>query len=213
MLVADIDSGITPDNPCFDGTGYSYPKGFPKGDKSVTNKKIIAAYAYFRADDPPVYPESPIDDPASAEGGHGTHTAGTMLCNYGTTTTFSNIKISGVAPKAQLMVYRVFYESVTGSHSAYTPELLAAIEQVVKDGADVVNNSWGGNSINVLTDLEIEAYTAAMNSGIVVVFSAGNSGPGTMTIGNPGTGETFITVAATTTSRTFNTNFTVDFTL
>jgi len=203
MKVADIDSGITPDHPCFDGAGYTYPAGFPKGDVSVTNGKIIAAYAYFRLDDPPVYPPTPVDDPGAVLGGHGDHTAGTMVCNYGTMTNFMDTMISGIAPAAQLMVYRVFYRSVSGSNSAYTPEIIAAIEQVIMDGADVVNNSWGGTSINVVDDPEVAAYTAAVDAGIVVVFSSGNSGSAAMTVGNPGTGEAFITVGNTTTNRLF----------
>jgi subtilisin family serine protease len=203
MKIADIDSGITPDHPCFDGAGYSYPAGFPKGDTSVTNGKIVAAYAYFRLDDPPVYPPTPVDDPGVVLGGHGTHTAGTMVCNYGTVSNFMDTMISGIAPAAQLMVYRVFYRSVSGSNSAWTPEIIAAIEQVITDGADVVNNSWGGTSINTVDDPEIVAYTAAVDAGITVVFSAGNSGSGAMTVGNPGLGEAFITVGNTTTSRLF----------
>lgn len=209
IKVADIDSGITPENPCFDGAGYSYPKGFPKGEKAITNKKIIAAYSYFRADDPPVNPESARDDPAINDGGHGTHTAGTIACNYGTVSTFSNLKISGVAPKAQLMVYRVFYESITGSHSAYTVELVAAIEQAVKDGADVANNSWGGTAL-AMDEVETMAYQAAVDAGVIVVFSAGNSGPAAMTHGSPSIGEKFISVAASQTNRTFTTTLSVD---
>ena len=101
------------------------------------------------------------------------------------------------------MVYRIFYNSISGSESGYTPELIAAIEDVVKDGADLVNNSWGGTSLNTVNDPEIAAYSAAVDAGVVVVFSAGNSGSGSMTVGNPGLGEKFITVANSTTNRMF----------
>ena len=146
LKIADIDSGITYNNPCFDPAGFAYPAGFPKygdGYEAFVNPKIIAARAYFRPQDPPKYEATPED---AMQSGHGSHTAGTMVCNYGTTTgdSFLNYAISGVAPKAQLMVYRVFYNSVSGSESAWDPEMMAAIEDVVKDGADVVNNSWGG---------------------------------------------------------------------
>src|SRR5512140_3103256 len=120
IKVADIDSGITLSNPCFNPTGFTYPSGFPKfgtGYAAYVTPKVIAARAYFRADDPPFYPATPVDDPGSVEGGHGTHTAGTMVCDYGTTTTFGGgTKISGLAPAAQLMVYRVFYYSLAGSN-------------------------------------------------------------------------------------------------
>ncbi len=208
LKVADIDSGITPNHPCFDPAGYSYPSGFPKYDpgySAYVSPKIIAARAYFRQDDPPQGPPTPVDDPGEWEGGHGTHTAGTIACNYGTTTNFSGLKISGVAPRAQLMVYRVFYRSVSGQNGANTPQLVAAIEDAVMDGADVVNNSWGGTAVMGSTDPEVMAYTAAVEAGVVVVFSAGNAGPGFYSIGNPGTGSPFITVGASTTSRTFKT--------
>lgn len=204
IKVADIDSGITPSNPCFSPAGFAYPAGFPKFDPgydAYVTPKIIAARAFFRPDDPPESAPTPLDDPGSLGGGHGTHTAGTMVCDYGTTTTFSGIKISGIAPMAQLMVYRVFYLSVGGSGSAFSPELDAAIEAAVRDGADVVNNSWGGLVLD-MNDLDVQAYSAAVAAGVAVVFSAGNAGPGAMTIGSPGIGESFITAGASTTSRT-----------
>ena len=42
------------------------------------------------------------------------------------------------------MSYRVFYNSVNGIESSYTAEIIPALEDIVLDGADVVNNSWGG---------------------------------------------------------------------
>ena len=213
IKIADIDTGISPDHPCFDGTGYSYPAGFPKGDISVTNGKIIAAYAYFTPGDPPYYLATPVDDPedgSGSYGGHGTHTAGVMACNYGTPTNFprgapesANIKMSGIAPKAQLMIYRVFYRSISGQNGGYTPELIAAIDQAIKDGADVVNNSWGSTTLDSNTDPEVAAYSAAVDAGMVVVFAAGNDG-NSMTINSPGIGEKFITVGSSTSNRVFD---------
>ena len=113
--------------------------------------------------------------------------------------------ISGLAPKAHLMVYRVFYRSASGSNSAWTPEILRALEDVLRDGADLVNNSWGGTAINTIDEPETLAFSAAVDAGLVVIFSAGNSGPGAMTVGSPGLGEKFITVGASTTNRAFST--------
>jgi len=204
MKIADIDSGISYNNPCFNPTGYTYPAGFPKygaGYAAFVNPKIIAARAYFRPDDPPKYAPTPEDD---IEFGHGSHTAGTLACNYGTETPYGGLKISGVAPRAQLMVYRAFYTSVSGSQSAYDPELIKAIDDAIADGADVVNNSWGGTAtITPDKDPLVAAYSAAVDAGVVVVFSAGNAGPGPGTLGSPATGAKFISAAATTTDRTF----------
>jgi uncharacterized repeat protein (TIGR01451 family) len=202
LKIADIDSGIVYSNPCFDPTGYTYPAGFPKhgeGYEAFVNPKVIAARAYFRADDPPKYAATPEDD---IEDGHGTHTAGTMACNYGTLTPFANVKISGVAPKAQLMVYHTFYTSVSGSQSAWDPELMAAIEDAVRDGADIVGNSWGGTALSKLDqDPLVMAYEAAVDAGVTIVFSAGNSGPTAGTIGSPSISPKFITVGSSTTNR------------
>lgn len=213
VKVAVIDSGITLNNPCFDPTGYSYPPGFPKygtGYASYVNPKVIAARAYFRAADPPLYSDTPADDPAEHGGGHGTHTAGTVACNYGTTTDYPDVsgrgytKISGVAPRAQIMVYRVFYYSESGDSSAWTPELVAAIEDAVADGAEVVNNSWGSLPLaKVADDPLVQAYNAAVAAGVTVVFSNGNSGPTTATTGSPAISPEFISVGASTTQRIF----------
>ena len=53
VKVASMDGGIHKDAPMFDGTGYTYPAGFPIGDTRNTNGKIIASRVYFRTWDPP----------------------------------------------------------------------------------------------------------------------------------------------------------------
>jgi len=208
LKIAVIDSGIYIYNPCFDDTGYTYPPGFPKGDTRYTNKKVIVARAYFRPDDPP-HPVYDAPDPLEhPENTHGSHVAGTIACNYGTVATLGGgtitQTISGIAPKAWLMNYRVFYYSTSGSSSAYDPELIAALEDAVADGADLIHNSWGGTPLTPIEDDPlVQAYEAAVDAGIVVVFSAGNSGSGQYTIGSPAVGHKFISVAASTTDRIF----------
>ncbi len=208
LKIAVIDSGIYIYNPCFNDAGYTYPPGFPKGDTRYTNKKVIVARAYFRPDDPPhpIYDApNPLEHPKAT---HGSHVAGTIACNYGTVATLGGgtftQTISGIAPKAWLMNYRVFYYSVSGSGSAWDPELIAALEDAVADGADLIHNSWGGTPTTTIEDDPlVQAYEAAVDAGIIVVFSAGNSGSGQYTIGSPAVGRKFISVAASTTDRIF----------
>ena len=210
IKVAVIDSGIYIYNPCFNDAGYSYPPGFPKGDTRYTNKKVIVARAYFRPDDPPDPVNdapNPLEHPMVT---HGSHVAGTIACNYGTVATLGAgagaimQTISGIAPRAWLMNYRVFYYSVSGLSSAFDPELIAALEDAVADGADVVHNSWGGLPLtSIEEDPLVQAYEAAVDAGLVVVFSAGNSGPGQYTIGSPAIGPKFISVGASTHNRIF----------
>ena len=38
----------------------------------------------------------------------------------------------------------MFYNSITNDGSFYNAEGIAALEYIMKDGADVLNNSWGG---------------------------------------------------------------------
>ncbi len=69
------------------------------------------------------------------------------------------------------------------------------------DGVDVINYSIGGGAAGPGAD-EI-AFLFAANAGVHVATSAGNSGPGAATLGNPGTMPWMTTVGASTQSRFF----------
>lgn len=210
IKVAVIDSGIHIDHPSFNPEGYSYPAGFPKGDTQFTTPKVIAARAYFRPDMPPIEgSNTPIPGPDDSS--HGTHVAGTVAGNANTTATFGDLSVtlSGVAPRAYLMNYKVFYENESVlSGSAFGVELIAALEDAVADGADVINNSWGGRADAApFADPITVAADAAVDAGVVVVFSAGNEGPNPSTAGSPGYSEKVITVGASTTGQTLASGF------
>lgn len=211
IYVAVIDTGIRSEHPMFAGTGFSMPASYPRG-YCVTNPsdpdfqcndKLVAARWY----NPPftVHPDevpSPLDI-----NGHGSHTAGTSAGNQVTIEAGAHVPtdtvISGVAPAAYLMVYKGLFHTPDGRGSGSDSMLLAALNDSVADGADVVNNSWGGgpgDPNGSPYQSSIQAMTAA---GTVVVFSAGNSGPGPGTIGCPGCVEEAITVAASTTTRRY----------
>ncbi len=71
------------------------------------------------------------------------------------------------------------------SQSAWNPEILAAIEDTVSDGADVSSNSWGGgDNLNPVADPIGIAFQNAINGGMVVVKSAGNSGDAYNSLGD-----------------------------
>ncbi len=207
IKIASIDTGIYVDNDCFDPTGYTYPPGYPKGDTVWTTEKVIVARAYYRGDDPP----TPGDEgvlPGINGSSHGTHTSGSMACVPGTVGQTGNLTytISGVAPAAYLMSYKVFYPSAGPfSGSAFDAELIAAIEDAVVDGADVVNNSWGEHSSSAFPTALDQAYDAAWDAGMVVVFSAGNSGPYPYTVDHPS--DKNILVGASTTDGTIASGF------
>ncbi len=200
-------------NACFNDTGYTMPAGYPKGDTRFTNKKVLAARAFFRPDDPPIADEdTPIPGTPQATS-HGTHTAGTVACNAGTQATTAGVTetISGVAPRAWLLNYRVFYPSRNPDYSgnAFDIELIAALEAAVRDGADVISNSWGGSYVTTYPwpDPVIQAAEAAWDAGVVVVYSNGNAGPDAETTGTPATSSKLISVGASTKARSIASGF------
>src|SRR5258707_7357151 len=221
VKVAIVDGGIyvTRDasgkytgNPCFDDTGYPRaPRGFPKGDTRFTNNKVIVARSYFRADDPPTAGnETAIPGPDSTA--HGTHVAGTVACNANTPVTFAGaqVTISGIAPRAYLMNYRVFYPSQSKdafeNGNAFVSELVHAIDDAVKDGADVISNSWGASYQNTLAwpDPMVQAAEAAVDAGVVMVFANGNAGPDNGTVNAPAISPKVIAVGAVTKNATIS---------
>lgn len=75
----------------------------------------------------------------------GVHTASTAGGELVTATMGSTThELHGVAPKAWIMTYRIFYPSVSGGSGGTDTAIITAMEDVVEDGADVVINSWGG---------------------------------------------------------------------
>ncbi len=75
---------------------------------------------------------------------------------------------------------------------------VAAIDQAVADGVDVINFSISGTSTNFRDAVEI-AFLFAADAGVFVAASAGNSGPTTATVSHPSPWIT--TVAAGTHAR------------
>ena len=117
---------------------------------------------------------------------HGTHVAGTVAGNNrdavlnGTT-----YRISGVAPRANIIAYDVCYtDTASGRGSCPNVSTVAAINQTVIDGiVDVINYSISGGVDPWLESTSL-AFLGAVDAGIYVAASAGNSGPGPDTMGH-----------------------------
>jgi outer membrane protein assembly factor BamB/subtilisin family serine protease len=122
--------------------------------------------------------------------GHGTHVTGSIV---GTPPG----EVTGVAPEAQWIAAKIFRDSGTTTtsiiHDAF--EWMLAPGGDPANAPDVVNNSWGSNASN---DTEFWDDVAAWEAaGIVPVFSNGNAGPGTGTVGSPASFPHAIGVGAT----------------
>jgi len=134
--------------------------------------------------------------------GHGTHTSSTAGGNNGVTPTGPAAafgKVSGMAPRARIAMYKALWSTQDASTaSGFTSDLVAAIDQAVADGVDVINYSISGTQTNFLDPVEV-AFLFAADAGVFVAASAGNSGPTVSTVAHPSPWIT--TVAAGTHNR------------
>ncbi|AQS40021.1 GlyGly-CTERM domain [Shewanella psychrophila] len=213
VRVAVIDGGIRPENPMFADDGFTAPEGaLPSDDYCSTvdttfcnNKLIVARWSQPTSEVCKDEYMSPL-----GFGGHGTHVAGTAVGNK-VTTTFKGVEVelSGVAPAAYLMAYKALYSKADCSGGSGSDiMLMEALEHAVNDGADVINNSWGGGAGGDPANSPYKTmFEAAEAAGIVVVSAAGNDGNSAKTIGCPACIESGITVANSTTGRFFANSF------
>ncbi|HSJ54004.1 MAG TPA: S8 family serine peptidase [Anaerolineae bacterium] len=210
VVVGVIDTGINFDHPSFADVGgdlYNHvnPLGSghylgwcnpanPNYDSTVhkCNDKLIGAWDFT------------LDGNKGEDTeGHGTHTASTAAGNVTQATinapTLTVTRgISGVAPHANVVSYDV---CIPGGCSGAA--ILAAIDQAVADGVDVINYSIGGGANDPWVDDDSLAYLAARDAGIFVANSAGNDGPGASTVSSPANAPWLLTVGATTHNRHF----------
>lgn len=221
IIFADLDTGLWPEHPSFAnnpalGTPPAAPSGLPRlcnfGANPLTpsvtkpfvcNRKLIGGqpfldtYNLFTGGE--VYPSSARDSD-----GHGTHTTSTAAGNIVDHTPIFGIdrgRISGVAPGAQVLEYKV-----CGLLGCYSSDSVAAVEQSILDGANVINYSISGGAQPFSDPVEL-AFLDAYNAGVFVAASAGNSGPAAGTTDHQGPWVT--TVAASTQSREFQSTLTV----
>ncbi|PIB07010.1 hypothetical protein B1C81_21865 [Streptomyces sp. HG99] len=119
--------------------------------------------------------------------GHGTHVASTVAGSGAG----SDSTRKGVAPDAELLIGKVLGSDGSG----YNSWVMAGMEWAAHSGADIVNMSLGG------PPQENDPMAAALDrlteeTGTLFVTAAGNSGPGTGTVGSPGIANRALTVGA-----------------
>ncbi|XP_039135761.1 subtilisin-like protease 4 [Dioscorea cayenensis subsp. rotundata] len=166
-------SGITPDHASFMDDGTMPPKP-PKWkgscrfrNKTLCNNKLIGAIA-FRGSRRP----SPKD---SRKDGHGTHVAGIAAGSFVDNADVLGLAkgtASGTAPKAHLAIYRA-----CTSKTCDDADIVAAIEEAIKNGVDILSLSLGQESIPFYDDDTLIAALSAVRAKIFVCMAAGNLGP------------------------------------
>ncbi len=109
------------------------------------------------------------------------------------------IQVRGMAPGASLIGLKVF----GNSNTAPTSRFIEAIDYAVSAGADVLNESFGGNPYPDTGQDPISlADDAAIAAGVTVVASTGDAGV-TGTVGSPSSSPLVIGVAGTTNFRSY----------
>jgi len=204
IVVGVLDTGInwghrSFDNPSPDGYVHANPLGGTLGLCNVPasgakcNGKLIGVYDFVQ-DNP--FTEDVVEENTNGldNDGHGSHIASTAAGNPINTFlegTPINVDVSGVAPRANIISYRVcFIGEPVGPDSGgcAASAILFAIDQAIVDGVDVINHSLGSDAgaDNPWRHGSVDrAYLAAREAGIFVATSAGNDGPEERTVGSP----------------------------
>ncbi|MGW3338186.1 S8 family serine peptidase [Streptomyces sp. NPDC001009] len=135
------------------------------------------------------------------ESEHGTHVAGITAANG-----LFGGKMNGAAPGAKIVSSRACTWSGGCTNVALTEGM---IDLVANRGVDIVNMSIGGlPALNDGNNARAELYTRLIDTyGVQLVISAGNSGPGANTIGDPGLADKVISVGAAISKETWAANY------
>ncbi len=220
IIIGIVDTGIWPEHPSFSdpdpsGNAYSAPplswggscQAPNDGSTPVTcSNKLIGAKVFldaYKAENGAL-PAGEFDS-ARDSNGHGTHVASTAAGNASVIADImGNVvgTLSGVAPRARIAAYKACGPSTSGG-SCWDSDLVAAINEAVADGVDVINYSIGPGDflVDPYTNPDDIAFLDAYKAGVFVATSAGNSGPNQDTVNHLGGWTT--TVAASTNNRTF----------
>ncbi|PRQ52436.1 putative tripeptidyl-peptidase II [Rosa chinensis] len=215
-IIANLDTGAWPESKSFSDEGYgpipSKWKGICQNEADSEfhcNRKLIGARYFNKGFAAVVGPlNSSFQSPRDEEG-HGSHTLSTAGGNFVTGASvfgFGNGTAKGGSPKARVAAYKVCWPPVNGSE-CFEADILAAFDMAIHDGVDVLSVSLGGDATAFFNDSVAIGSFHAVKHGIVVVCSAGNSGPDDATVSNVAVWQ--ITVGASTMDREFPTYITL----
>nr|CAB3485293.1 unnamed protein product [Digitaria exilis] len=216
VVIGMIDTGIDPKNPSFVSSNMSsQAKSPPAGFKGICragnrfpadscNGKIVGARWFARAAqesgefNATIHYASPYDSD-----GHGSHTASIAAGNFHTPVMSRGYNFgyaSGMAPGARLAIYKAAYP-----FGGYMSDVIAAVDQAVEDGVDVISLSMAPSSVSpgpasFLNLLEVQLLLAT-KAGVSVVQAVGNAGPDENTVVS--FSPWILSVAASTTDRKY----------
>jgi subtilisin family serine protease len=212
VVIGVLDTGVWPEGKSYDDTGFgSVPPNWkgtcetgPDFDKSACNKKLIGARFFskgYEANKGPVDVAKESRSPRDNDG-HGTHTSSTAAGSVvpgASLLGFAAGTARGMAVGAHVAVYKVCWLG-----GCFSSDILAAMDAAVSDGCGILSMSLGGGTADYFRDSVAIGAFSAMEKGVLVSCSAGNSGPGASTLSNVAPWIT--TVGAGTIDRDFPTS-------
>lgn len=209
VVVGVLDTGAWPESPSFSDDGMSPVPSQWKGECEVgtafnashCNKKLIGARFFCKGYEAALGPVNEIREYRSPrdQDGHGTHTASTAAGSSvpdASLMGYAKGNARGMAVNARVAVYKVCWTS-----GCFSTDILAGLERAVEDGVHVLSLSLGGGAVPYYRDGIALGAFGAMEKGIFVSCSAGNSGPDPMTLANVAPWIT--TIGASTLDRDF----------
>ncbi len=170
MVVAILDTGLDTSHEAFrnkvNGPKFSKQNIADKLESDSLRVGNVNVDSIYQSDKIPfAYDYYGSDTNVSGGNSHGTHVAGIVGANKG--------QVTGVAPDAQLMIMKIFGDDGSG---AYDSDILAALDDAVKLGADAVNMSLGMTAgfSEAAAAKTREVYQRVKNAGISLMCAAGN---------------------------------------
>lgn len=116
-----------------------------------------------------------IPSPRDSEG-HGSHTSSTAAGRIVSQASLFNLGLGtarGGVPSARIAVYKICW-----ADGCYNSDILAAFDDAIADGVDIISLSVGGSfPLNYFDDTIAIGAFHSMKFGILTSNSAGNSGP------------------------------------
>ncbi|KAI4306763.1 hypothetical protein L6164_030012 [Bauhinia variegata] len=204
VIIGVLDSGIWPELESFSDKGLGPPPKKWKGTCQTLNftctNKIIGA-KYYRADGS--IPDQDLKSPRDSDG-HGSHISSIAAGNPLGQASMLGLGLGtarGAVPSARIAVYKVCWYD-----GCYDADILAAYDDAIADGVDIMQISIGGssNDENYFRDVIAVGAFHAMRNGRLTVTSAGNNGPRLGSLSNFSPWS--ISAAASTIDRKFVTN-------
>ncbi|KAL3631954.1 hypothetical protein CASFOL_024938 [Castilleja foliolosa] len=198
-IIGFLDTGIWPESQSFNDVDMDPIPSRWKGvcmtginfTSTACNRKLIGARYYD------VESGSYMGTPRDEEG-HGTHVASTAAGRHVVGASYYGLATGtarGGSPKSRIAMYRVCMKGCSAS------AILKGFDDAIADGVDILSVSLAHDQtvVDFTSDpIAIGAFHAVEN-GITVVCSAGNSGPSPATVSN--VAPWILTVAATTIDR------------